>query len=63
MLTFVCTCFRCGCYANDVFGVRVGVGLGWGVCVNVRVHLLSMCMLRKGRLRGWVGVGVGGALC
>ena len=65
VLTFVCTCFRCWCYAKDVFWVGVGVGVGgWGR-VNVRAHLLSMLMLREGRLRGW-GWGWGwggGVLC
>ena len=37
--------FLLGC-----FGV-----LGGGVCGKVRVHLLSMLMLREGRLRGWGG--------
>ena len=38
---------------------RLG-GVG-GVSVNVRVHLVSMLMLREGRLRGW-GWGWGGGV-
>ena len=47
--------FLLGC-----FGAVGGVG---GVSVNVRVHLVSMLMLREGRLRGWGwGWGWGGGV-
>ena len=55
VLTFVRTCFRCACYAKDVFGVGVGVGgvavrLGWFcylyVLMNMFIYLLHVLALR-----------------
>ena len=47
--------FLLGCFG------AVGQGGVGGVCVNVRVHLLSMLMLREGRFLGW-GWGWGGGV-
>ena len=44
VLKFVCTCFRCACYAKDVFGVGVGVGVE---CVCVNVDGLSALYIHK----------------
>ena len=54
---------RQGGFAPFLLGCFGAVGQGGvgGVCVNVRVHLLSMLMLREGRFLGW-GWGWGGGV-
>ena len=61
VLTFVRTCFRCGCYAKDVFGVVVGVGVGGSVLTFVCTCFPCACYAKDVFGVGvGVGVGVGG---